>query len=118
MGGRSPAPNRILLYSLRIPVPDTASMFLFEEIIVRGWELRSPRTILSSSRNKVAVGELVAWWCEEAELRSFPPKPSQKLQELSSYETASHQEGGEGKRSFAPSLHLLPAWLFHKIIPM
>lgn len=29
----------ILLYSLRIPVPDTASMFLFEEIIVRGWEL-------------------------------------------------------------------------------
>ena len=35
-------------------------MFLFEEIIVRGWELRSPRTILSSSRNKVAVGELVS----------------------------------------------------------
>ena len=80
MGGRSPAPNRILLYSLRIPVPDTASMFLFEEIIVRGWELRSPRTILSSSRNKVAVGELVAWWCEEAELRSFlTPQPSNQF---------------------------------------
>jgi len=56
-------------------------------------------------------------WEEGAKLRFFPT-PSQKLQELSSYETASHQEGGEGKRSFAPSLHLLPAWLFHKIIPM
>ena len=71
------------LYSLRIPVPDTASMFLFEEIIVRGWELRSPRTILSSSRNKVAVGELVAWWCGKGEGASLPPfltpQPSNKF---------------------------------------
>ena len=80
MGGGGAAQPRILLYSLRIPVPDTASMFLFEEIIVRGWELRSPRTILSSSRNKVAVGELVAWWCEEgAKLRFLPTHPKATL---------------------------------------
>ena len=54
-------------------------MFLFEEIIVRGWELRSPRTILSSSRNKVAVGELVAWLGPEA---SLPPTKQPVPQQL------------------------------------